>query len=88
MNAWLFVFFICCNFVLSADWPQWLGPQRDGVWREKGIVKKFEDKPKLRWKVAIGGGYSGPAVANGRVFVLDRQLSKGQRNPANPFKRG
>ncbi|MCH2365311.1 MAG: pyrrolo-quinoline quinone, partial [Planctomycetes bacterium] len=55
------------------DWPQWLGPQRDGVWREKGIIEKFPEKgPRLRWKAPLGGGYSGPAVAAGRVFVMDR----------------
>ena len=55
------------------DWPQWLGPQRDGVWREKGIIEKFPEKgPRLRWKASLGGGYSGPAVAAGRVFVMDR----------------
>ena len=39
------------------DWPQWLGPQRDGVWREGGILAKFPEKgPKLLWraKVALG----------------------------------
>jgi outer membrane protein assembly factor BamB len=55
------------------DWPQWLGPKRDGVWRETGIVEKFpEGGPKLRWRTAIGAGYSGPAVAGGRVFLMDR----------------
>ena len=43
---------------------------------------------ELRWKVEIGGGYAGPAVADGRVFVLDRQLAKGTSNPSNPFSRG
>lgn len=55
------------------DWPQWLGPNRDGVWREDNIVERFpENGPKLRWEVPIGGGYSGPSVADGRVFVMDR----------------
>lgn len=55
------------------DWPQWRGPNRDGVWRESGIVDTF-DKPELEpvWRVAIGSGYSGPTVANGRVYVTDR----------------
>ena len=58
---------------LSDDWPQWLGPQRDAVWRENGILSQFpEGGPKLRWKAKLGGGYSGPAVAAGRVFVMDR----------------
>ena len=33
------------------DWPQWLGPKRDGVWREKGILDKFPAKgPKELWR--------------------------------------
>ena len=68
------------------DWPQWLGPQRDGVWREKGIVERFPaDGPRVRWRTPLGGGYSGPAVAQGRVFVMDRQLAPGATNPGDPF---
>ena len=44
------------------DWPQWLGPQRDGVWREKGVLDRFpKGGPKVRWRVVVGAGYSGPA---------------------------
>ena len=88
MKARLCLLFLTTFSILADDWPQWLGPKRDGVWREKGIVKKFDGAPKLRWKVEIGGGYAGPAVADGRVFVLDRQLAKGTSNPSNPFSRG
>jgi outer membrane protein assembly factor BamB len=70
------------------DWPQWLGPQRDGVWRETGILKEFPaDGPKIRWRVPLGAGYTGPAVAGGRVYVMDRQL-KNASNPGDPFQRG
>jgi outer membrane protein assembly factor BamB len=54
------------------DWPQWRGPQRDGVWRETGIIERFassELKPK--WRVEIGSGYCGPTVSHGRVYVMD-----------------
>ncbi len=68
------------------DWPQWLGPQRDGVWREKGILTTFPTQgPKVRWRTPIGGGYAGPAVAGHRVYVTDRILPPDTRNPANPF---
>ncbi|MEX0728637.1 MAG: PQQ-binding-like beta-propeller repeat protein [Planctomycetaceae bacterium] len=62
------------------DWPQWGGPQRDLVWREKGIVKKFKTDGLLprMWSTPISEGYSGPAVANGRVFITDRVLEKQQ----------
>ncbi|MFM7074908.1 MAG: PQQ-binding-like beta-propeller repeat protein [Planctomycetaceae bacterium] len=54
------------------DWPQWMGPRRDNVWREEGIVERFPaGGPKVAWRVAVAGGYAGPAVADGRVFVTD-----------------
>src|SRR4051812_14003462 len=78
-----------CLFVARAgDWPQWLGLRRDGVWREKGIVEKLPENFSYKWRVPIGGGYSGPAVAKGKVYVLDRQLSKETANPQNAFSRG
>jgi len=61
------------NQAKADDWPQWLGPQRDGVWREDKIVDSFDsDGPPLRWETSIGSGYSGPAVAQGFVYVMDR----------------
>lgn len=86
--------FVLCFSALSGsafadDWPQWLGPQRDAHWRETGIVKSFPvDGPPVRWRTPIGAGYTGPAVADGRVFVTDRVLSKDAKVPANPFTRG
>jgi len=70
------------------DWPQWLGPKRDGVWREKGILDKFpQGGPKVLWRTPVGGGYAGPAVAGGKVYLMDRQLAKGAKNPDNQFLR-
>jgi outer membrane protein assembly factor BamB len=57
----------------AADWSQWLGSQRDGIWRESGILEKFPPGgPALRWRTEIGAGYSGPSVAGNRVYVMDR----------------
>ncbi len=72
----------------AEDWPQWLGPQRDGVWRETGIIEKFPAGGlNFRWRTPIGGGYSGPAVVKGRVYVMDRQLAKGTARSADAFSR-
>lgn len=69
------------------DWPQWLGPQRDGVWRESGILKKFpESGLHVKWRVPVAAGYSGPAVAGGRVYLTDRQQAK--KGSSDPFQRG
>lgn len=74
--------------VQADDWPQWLGPHRDGVWRETGILDTFPaGGPKKVWEKPVGIGYGGPAVAGGKVYVLDRVLGDGVTNPANPFDR-
>jgi outer membrane protein assembly factor BamB len=69
------------------DWPQWRGPKRDGVWRESGIVEKLPPQLPVKWRTRIGGGYAGPAVAAGRVYVTERVLQQGDRNPDDPFSK-
>ena len=70
----------------AADWPQWLGPNRNGSSPEKGLLTTWpKDGPKVRWRTPIGAGYSGPAVAAGRVYVTDRVLDKGAGLPKNAF---
>ncbi|MBI3408563.1 MAG: PQQ-like beta-propeller repeat protein [Planctomycetes bacterium] len=70
------------------DWPQWLGPKRDGVWRENGLLDKFpKEGPKVLWRADVGEGYAGPAVAGGRVFIADRVLAKDAANPKSAFSR-
>ena len=57
---------------MAADWPQWLGADRDGTWYEAGVIAAFpEGGPKVMWRVPVGLGYSGPSVAAGRVFFMD-----------------
>jgi len=61
---------------IADDWPQWRGSNRDGRWLEQGIRDDLpEGQLPLDWSVDIGPGYSGPTVANGRVYVMDRQVS-------------
>ena len=59
-------------FAPADDWPHWMGPTRDNVWRETGILEKFPaGGPKVVWRVPVAGGYAGPAVADGKVYVSD-----------------
>jgi outer membrane protein assembly factor BamB len=63
--------------VCAEDWPQWWGPKRDGIWHETGLAEKFPPGgPPIVWRTPLGGGYCGPAVANGRVYVMDRTRTK------------
>lgn len=60
---------------VAKDWPQWRGPNRDGISTETGLLKKWPaDGPKLAWKAGgFGAGYSSVAVANGKIFTLGDQ---------------
>ena len=60
------------------DWPQWMGPARDGVWRETGLVKSIPATGlPVKWRAEVKGGYSGPAVADGRVYLMDYERREG-----------
>src|SRR5271170_7531870 len=75
----------CASGLRADDWPQWLGPERDSVWRETGIVSNFPaGGPPVVWRAEIGSGYSGPAVAQGRVYVLDHQFAQAANKPSDP----
>ena len=54
------------------DWPQWQGQDRTAVSKEKGLLKEWpKGGPKLAWSVkGLGGGYSTPSIAAGRVFGM------------------
>ncbi|MCG8606176.1 PQQ-like beta-propeller repeat protein [bacterium] len=76
----LIVLIICLENTAHADeWPQWRGPNRDGVWSETGIIDQFSEGAIVaKWSVAISSGYSGPTVADGRVYVTDRLTKPNQ----------
>jgi outer membrane protein assembly factor BamB len=61
-----------CLGARAADWPQWRGPQRNGISQEKGLLGAWPaEGPKLLWQLTdIGSGYSTPAIVAGRLYVL------------------
>ena len=77
--AWAVV--CCLTAVLDAeDWPQWRGIDRAAVWRESGIVERFAEGGLIvKWRTPVRAGFAGPAVADGRVFVLDYEETPGSR---------
>src|SRR4030065_381592 len=56
----------------GADWPQWRGPNRDGVCNETGLLKSWPaDGPKLLWETTgFGPGYSSMAIVDGRLYTM------------------
>ncbi len=59
----------------SFDWPQWQGPDRNAVSKERGLLQEWpKDGPPLAWKIkGLGGGYSGPSIAAGRIFGMSNR---------------
>jgi outer membrane protein assembly factor BamB len=69
--------FICCGLAVAADWPQFLGPTRNGVSTETGLAQTWpKDGPPLVWEKEIGSGFSGPAIAGNRLILFHRQDDK------------
>ncbi len=77
---------LCLALVLSSatafaespkpfDWSQWQGPERNAASKERGLLKEWaKDGPPLAWKVkGLGGGYSGPSIAAGRIFGMSNR---------------
>lgn len=59
------------------DWPQWRGPNRDGVCGEGGLLESFPAGGlKVRWRVPVGWGFSSPVVAQGRIYLADSLVVK------------
>ena len=64
--------FLFAVSLYADDWPEWRGKGRLGVWKEPGIVDAFPKQGlSFAWRTPIKAGYTGPAVADGRVFVTD-----------------
>jgi outer membrane protein assembly factor BamB len=57
---------------LHAQWPQWRGPNRDGVVPAPAVPAAWPDKPTVKWTQPAGEGYSSPVVDDQRVFVHSR----------------
>jgi outer membrane protein assembly factor BamB len=59
--------------VFAQDWPQYLGPNRNSISEQKGILRSWpQNGPEVLWTVNVGNGYGGPVVKGGKVYLLDR----------------
>ena len=68
---------------LADDWPHWLGPKGDAIWRESSVMTTLPASgPKVLWRIPVGLGYSGPSVTDQHVYVYDFTPSA-NRNPDN-----
>src|SRR3984957_13130635 len=66
------IYLVCITCVSAQDWPQWRGPNRDGV-APIHEPKVWPEKLTAKWKVTIGEGYASPLYVNGHILEFTRQ---------------
>jgi outer membrane protein assembly factor BamB len=71
-------FALCVTCASASDWPWAYGPKRDSTSDEKGLLRTWPAAgPDVLWTVPVGAGFGGPAVSNGKVYLLDRDEKVG-----------
>lgn len=73
IGSWM-LWVLATSFAAAGDWPQWLGPNRDGISAE--IVQPWTASPRVLWRQPVGEGNSSPVVAEGRVFIHEKTKDK------------
>mgnify|MGYP000107746709 CR=1 FL=1 len=65
------MFAVFCAAAQAADWPQWRGPDRNGISAEKGWLDQWPAAgPTIAWRAQVGLGASSFVVAGGRVYTM------------------
>lgn len=67
-----FLLTLCATAFAAGDWPQWRGPNRDGVLPATAEPKSWPAQLNRKWKIQTGIGHSSPILANGAIYVFSR----------------
>jgi outer membrane protein assembly factor BamB len=72
LRSAFFACVVCVSVAQADDWPQWQGPDRNSISKEKGLLQMWpKDGPALAWKAkGLGGGDSAPSIAGGKLFGM------------------
>src|SRR5258708_406890 len=76
VSSRLAVLLLCASVssLFAGDWPQWRGPDRSGhAAADAKFPQTLPAEPKSLWRLDIGGGFSSPVVAGGKLAYLDAQ---------------
>ncbi len=74
------ILFFCIANVYAQDWPQYFGPDRNGVSAQKGILRTWPQQgPEVLWTTDVGIGFGGPVARDGKVYLLDRDDKVGDK---------
>jgi outer membrane protein assembly factor BamB len=71
---WIVLGAVLAGVAVAADWPQFCGPTRNNISVETGLVRSWPaEGPEVLWKVDVTTGYAGPAIKNGKVYLMDHE---------------
>jgi len=77
LNVSLIALLLVSTAALAGDWPQFLGPHRNGVYDGSELAEDWPATgPPIRWQKSVGHGFSGPVVADRKLVLFDRQGDK------------
>src|SRR5258706_3220319 len=75
-SAW-FALMLFAGHLEATDWPQFLGPTRNGIYSGKDIAVFWPNSgPATLWQVKVGQGFSGPVVSGGKCILFHRLEDK------------
>ena len=75
--------------VSAQDWPQFLGPYRNNISPQKGLLRSWpQNGPEVLWTANVGPGYGGPVIKDGKVYLLDRDDKTGDIMRCFDFNNG
>jgi outer membrane protein assembly factor BamB len=74
------VLFAYMSNTFAQDWPQYLGPNRNSVSTQKDLLRSWPQQgPEVLWTTAVGIGYGGPVIKDGKIYLLDRDDKVGDK---------
>jgi outer membrane protein assembly factor BamB len=83
------VVLFCTMQVYAQDWPQYLGPNKNGTSPQKGILRTWPaNGPEILWTVNVGPGFGGSIIKDNKVYLLDRDDKTGDIMRCFDFKTG
>jgi outer membrane protein assembly factor BamB len=88
-SIFLLLCYVATNSTYAQDWPQLLGPDRNGVSTQKNILRSWPpDGPEILWTANVGIGFGGPVIKDGKVYLLDRDDKVGDKLRCFDFSSG
>ncbi len=80
---------LLCSMPVMASWPNFQGPNLNGISDEKGLIRSFpEEGPNILWRLEVGSGFGGASIDGDEIFIMDREVGEQDILRCIDFKTG